>query len=248
MAVAFDAVGPAGGGGTASATSPLTWTHINGGSATCIVIGATIFTGSSNVITAVTYGGVSCTLAGFVVSGSGGAGGIAMYYLVNPPTGSNTVSVTFTGGNDTVAGSISFTGSGSTGTPVTGSSSGSTASITASVSNTTTGGMVAAACCYGGTALITITGTNGVTAQWFKAGSTNSGADNGAGGNVASTGGGASQTVGFTDTGTDFWGIVAMELLPQGAAAGPALPQRFMAQRPVTVVTGSGWRGAQHSR
>src|SRR5207244_4308055 len=47
-----------------------------------------------------------------------------------------------------------------------------------------------------------------------------SGADNGASGTVASTGGGASQTVGFsTSSGlADFWGIAAVEVLPPAAA------------------------------
>ena len=211
MAVAFDAVGPSS-AGTGSATSPLTWTHTCAAGATELMVGATIFTGSTNVITAVTYNSVSMSLVGFTQSGAGGAGGVAMYHLANPSSGANTVSVTFTGGNNTNAGSMSFTGSSGLGTAVTNTAN--AASVSASVAGTTTGGMVAAACCYGGTAIITITGTNSVTTQWEHNGTTNSGADNGAGGTVASTGGGASQTVGFTDTGTDYWGIVAVELKP----------------------------------
>lgn len=218
MAVAFDAVGPSS-SGTGSATSPLTWTHVCGATATEIVVGATIFNGSTNVITAVTYGGQSLTLVGFIPSDNDSAGGIALYHLTNPPTGSNTVSVSFTGGGNTNAGSISFTGSSGIGTAVTGFSNAT--SVSASVTNTTTGGMVTAAASYGGTQLNTFSGTNGVTVQWQHPGSGNSGSDNGVGGTVASTGGGASQTVGFSDTGTDFWGIVAVEILPATSAASP---------------------------
>ena len=93
MAVAFDAVGPTS-AGTAFTTSPGTWTHVNGGNG--IFVGVTIFTGSSNTVTGVTYGGVTVPLVAFIVSGTGGtAGGVALYGLIGPtcPTGSNTVSV-----------------------------------------------------------------------------------------------------------------------------------------------------------
>lgn len=216
MAVAFDAVGPSSsgaGGTTGSLTSPLTWTHTNNGNA--IVVGCTSYTGSANTITGVTYGGVALTFLGFVQGGSGGAGGIALYGKVGGlPTGANTVSVAFTGGGNVNAGSISFTGAGSLGTAVTAASSGSAASVTCSVANTTTGGMIAAAASYGGTQLNTFSGTNSVTVRWQHPGTTNTGADNGVGGTVASTGGGASQTVGFSDTGSDYWGLAAVEVQP----------------------------------
>lgn len=215
MAVAFDAVGPSS-SGTGSATSPLTWSHTCGASATEILVGATIFTGGSNLITAVTYGGQALSLVGFIPGNNGTAGGIALYHRSNPLTGLNTVSVTFTGGANTNAGSMSFTGSSALGTPVTNFSNAT--SVSASVSNTVTGGIVAAVASFGGTGLNTFSGTNGVAVQWQHPGSGGSGSDNGVGGTVTSTGGGVSQTVGFSDTGTDFWGIVAVEVQPAGAA------------------------------
>lgn len=219
MAVAFDAVGPSS-SGTGSATSPLTWTHVNSGNG--ILVGTTIFNGSTNTVTAVTYGGVSVPFLGFVSGGSGGAGGVALYGLVGPtcPTGSNTVSMSFSDGANHNAGSISVSGAGSLGTAVTGTGT-NTASVTASVSGTTTGGLIVAAGSYGGSSLNTFSGTNGVTVRWQHPGSGNTGSDNGVGGTVASTGGGAAQTVGFTDTGTDFWGIVAVEVKPPATASSP---------------------------
>jgi hypothetical protein len=221
MAVAFDAVGPSS-AGAASATSPLTWTHVNGGNG--ILVGVTIFNGGTNTVTAVTYGGVTVPVLGFIPSDNSTAGGVALYGLVGGtcPTGSNTVSIAFSDAANHNAGSISVAGAGSLGTAVTGFAS--AGSVTASVTGTTVGGLIVAACCYGGTALATITGTNSVTTQWEHNGSTSSGADNGAGGTVASAGG--TQTVGFTDTGTDFWGIVAVEVLAGagGSDSGPNSP------------------------
>lgn len=212
--VGFDAVGPGAtgaGGTTGTATSPTTWSHTNNGNA--IVVGVTIYNGSTNTVTSVTYGGVALTFLGFVPGDNQSAGGVAMYGKVGGlPTGANTVSVAFSDGANHNAGSISFTNAGGFGTAVTNFASAT--SVTASVANTVTGGMIAAAASYGGTSLNTFSGTNSVTVRWQHAGSTNTGADNGVGGTVPSTGGGAAQTVGFTDTGTDYWGIVAVEVQP----------------------------------
>src|ERR1700755_1086728 len=115
--VAFDAVGPAGGAGIAFTTSGTgNWTHINNGN--CIIVAITIFTGSTNTVTGVTYGGVSLNLLKFQGSGAGGGGGIAYYGLSGPtvPTGSNTVAVTTSDANNHNAGSVSLSGAGALGT------------------------------------------------------------------------------------------------------------------------------------
>lgn len=243
MAVAFDAVGPAGGAGTNSATTPLAWTHICGGSATAIVIGVTSFSGSSNLVTGVTYGGQTCTLLTYQVSGTAGAGGIALYYLGSPPTGSNTVSVAFTGGGDTIGGSISATGSSGHGTVFSSPNNGSTTSFTQSVTGTTTGGMIVSVACFGGGGT-SFSGTNGVTLQFSRLVSVNSASDSACGGTVVSTGGGASQTVGFSETGgaADNWGIIAVELDPSGGpATGPVFRQAvWPARAPVPQVFSRG--------
>lgn len=220
--VAYDAVGPAGGGGTSSSTSPLTWTHINSGSATAILIGVTSHTGSSNLVTGVTYGGQTCGLLTFVASGGGSLGGFAMYYLASPPTGSNTVSVAFTGAALTIGSSISATGSGSKGSNFTANSGTASVSTSVSVTGTTTGGLIVVGTCCGSPGN-PWAGTNSVTLQWSDNVDGNTAADNAAGGTVTSTGGGASQTVGFTiTTGSDTFGLIAVELLPvTGTNTGP---------------------------
>lgn len=246
MAVAFDAVGPAGGAGTGGSGTPITWTHVDGASATAIFAGLTNF-GSADSITAVTYNSVSLASQGHQDSNNIASGGGVTAFLLttNPATGSNTVSATHTGSNNVNAGSVSFTGSGSAGTPVKAFAGGAT-SVSVSVPSTTTGGMIALTACFGSSA--TFSGTNGVTVRWSHNNSGLSGADNGVGGTVTSTGGGAAQTVGFSNTATDDWGLVAVELLPGGGAtAGPPV-SLWAVNRPALVVSNSGWRGAGHSR
>jgi hypothetical protein len=218
VAVTFDAVGP-GTAGTASSATPLTWSHTCVATASAILVAVTTFTGSVNAVTGVTYGGVPCSLLKFQASNNGPGGGIALYYLDTQggmPTGKNTVSAAFTGAADTIGGSVSASGSGGHGAVVTGVAA-NQASVSASVPNTITGGLIVACACFGGGAGGgSLSGTNSVTAQWSRIVSTNSAADNAAEGTVASTGGAASQTVGFQETGagTDNWGLVAVELLP----------------------------------
>lgn len=228
MAVTFDAAGP-GATAASSATSPLTWSHVDAAQVTAFLNFATTFSGSASDITADSYGGNAATLLAFQLSGGVGhvGGGISLYSLASPPTGSNTVSVSFTGGNDTIGASVSATGSSGLGTPATSFATGAS-SVSVTVSGTTTGGLIVVCACYGGGAGGgAFSGTNGVTIKSAKTGSVGSAADNAVIGIVASTGGGANQVVGFSNTGgTDNWGIIAVELLPAPGAAPFAPPQR----------------------
>lgn len=217
MSVAFDAVGPSS-SGTSATSGPLTWAHVCGASATDIVITATTNFGGTNAVTGVTYGGQTCSLIAFVASGGTTSGGVAMYYLASPPTGSNTVSVSYASGSGTIiGGSMSFTGGGSHGTGVTAQPAG-VSSVSGSVTGTTTGGMICAVTCMGNNTG-TFSGTNGVTVQWQDNVDSNTASDNACGGTVASTGGGANQTVGFSKTVSDDWGLVAVEILPGSSSS-----------------------------
>jgi hypothetical protein len=209
MAVTFDAVGPSS-AGTGGSTSPLTWSHTNSGNA--IIVGVTCFDGTANNVTAVTYGGVALNFLGYVAADNAGPGGVAMYGLVSAslPAGANTVSVSFSVANNHNAGSISLAGASSLGTPVTAFASAS--SITASVPSTTTGGMVVSAVSFGSPNTFSATSPN--VLRWAHNSSGNSGADNGAGGTEPSAGGGAATSVAWSNTTSDFWGLVAVEVLP----------------------------------
>jgi hypothetical protein len=224
--VLADAVGPAGGAGTSFTASPGTWTHINNGNG--ILIGITILTGAVNTVTGVTYGGVTIPFLGFINSAGGSTGGIALYGLVGStvPVGSNTVSVTFSdAGSNHNAGSVSVSGAGSLGAPVTAVSAGSTGSISVSVPGTTAGGLIVATACFGGgSGGAVFSGTNNVTVRWQHDNGTGTAADNGVEGTVSSVGG--AQTVGFSSNMNDSWGIVAVEVLPAAGGGPVSRPQR----------------------
>jgi hypothetical protein len=215
--VAFDAVGPAGGAGTAFTTGPGTWTHVNTGNG--ILVACTVFTGSTDTVTAATYGGVSLSKIGFTNTGAA-AGGISYWGLAGPtcPTGSNTVSVTASDTNNHNAGSVSFSASGSFGTLFTANSGGAgTTSQAVTVNGTTTGGLIVTFACHGANG-----GTWGLTGGTVRVThdtGSSSGSDNIGGGTAPSTGGGANQTLTWTNTISDEWGIVAVEVLPPAVAA-----------------------------
>lgn len=224
--VTYDTFSTATAATTAFTTSPKTWTHVNSGN--CIVVQFVTAAGSSNPVTAVTYGGVSLPLIKFQLH-SAGTSGTAFYGLIGGtvPTGSNTVSVTFTtGSGDMIAGAVSLANALSFGTAFGFTST--TTSVSGSVTGTTTGGMIVAGSSYGGgNGGGTFSGTNGVSIKWQNSVSNASAGDNAVQGTVASTGGGASQTVGFSNSQTaDNWALVAVEVLPAAGApaVGPANP------------------------
>src|SRR6185437_15163503 len=130
MAVAFDAAGPSS-AGIGFTTSPGTWTHVNGGNG--ILVGVTTFTGGSNVVTGVTYGGVTVPFLGFIPADNSTSGGVALYGLVGGtcPTGSNTVSVSVSDSANHNAGSVSVSGAGSLGSVVTAFATGTASGLSA---------------------------------------------------------------------------------------------------------------------
>lgn len=224
MAVTYDAVGPAGGGGANGTATPLEWAHVNSGN--CVVVAATSDTGTSNLVTGVTYGGVTLPFLKFVISNNSVYGGIALYGGVSGvagvgtlPTGSNTVSVAFTGAASTIGGSVSAASAGSLGTPV--SNYGAAGNMSVTVPGTTSGGLVVVAGCEGATGG-TWGGSNGVALRWSRNVASDSGADNAGGGTVASAVG--DQTAGLTIDVSDYWGLVAVEVLPVTGTSFTATP------------------------
>lgn len=110
--VGFDAVGPSSAGaGGASPTSPLTWSHTCTGTNQLLVVGVAMGHGSGTPTVTATYNSVSMTQVGTVQSDQSTTGDAWLFALVNPTTGTNTVSVSWSGGGaaDAIeAGSISF--------------------------------------------------------------------------------------------------------------------------------------------
>lgn len=110
MSVVFDAVGPSSAGQTASSVSSMSWTHTPVGVPTAVSVQvalvSTPFTGSVTV----TYGGVSMTNA--VDKTNPTITRAIIFGLASPPSGPQTVVVTFGSAIDKAAGgSITVTGS-----------------------------------------------------------------------------------------------------------------------------------------
>lgn len=228
MAVVFDNVGPssAGAGGTGPPTSPVTWTHVMTPTAMPIIlvgiaVGIKSSAGSAHtpgnedgdfVITAVTANGIALTLVpGSLVHNSGTTGKVQWYYLLNPPSGSLSMSISFTNANawseDAIeCGSVSFNGVDQTSpfkSVVTNSGSGTAASVSApsDVSN-----MVAGLCGAGSD----LSAPTGGTGRWLENINTNTSGGNGA---VQTAPGAGGLTLGYTITPSDGWGFSAVELL-----------------------------------
>jgi hypothetical protein len=231
--VAFDNAVGASTAGTAFTVSPHTWTHVNNGN--CIIVAFDASAASTNLVSAVTYGGVNIPLL-TSQNGAGATPNLTVYGLAGPtvPTGSNTVSVTFTtGSGDFIAGSVSLSGAASLGTPVSNSIAGAGAgTLTVSVPGTTAGGVIVASATFGGGGGGTFSGTNGVTIGWQNNVGTGNAGDNATMGTVSSAGG--AQTVGFSDSGgSDTWTLIAVEVLPPSPPSSPPPPR---------AQPGSAWR------
>lgn len=113
MATAFDAVGSATlAYSNVTATSPFTFNHTNGGSATVLVVAVYSDGGDYTTWTA-TYNGVAMTR----ISGTVPTYPSAVFALKSPATGTNVFSCTHDNAGGVIyANSISYTGSDTTGT------------------------------------------------------------------------------------------------------------------------------------
>lgn len=256
MAVTFDAGSSS--GTTNAGTSPLTWTHTCGASATALYIGVAVGqsgTSDSTVASGVsaTYNGVSMTAVTAGQSSgntglTGTSGFIKVFKLASPATGANTVSVSFgTLSSGAVDGTgISVQGAvGGEGTPVTGFAQGVT-TMTATVASTSTGNLCLAFLADGSGGEAWTAGTQagkadntGANANATAAGSTSSAYRVSAAGSTA-------LTATFT---TDWYGAIAFEVqaLAGTNQPGPPLYPEYMQSTPALIITNAGWRGANHS-
>ena len=136
MALAIDAVTNASGSGA----GPFTWSHTCAGSDRVLVVGISYYD-SGDTVSAITYNSVAMTVVGSSTV-SNGQCTVSLYRLIAPATGSNTVSVTFTGSVfDFKAGSISFTGADQT-TPLGAANTATGSSTTPSVNITSATGEI----------------------------------------------------------------------------------------------------------
>ena len=142
---AYNAVG----GGTSAHATTLSWTHTLSTAATAIVVGISLYgyTGpNTNWTRSVTCGGVAMTSLGSVQLDGTGQGFVELWGLIAPPTGSQTINVSYTQSSNTpylVGGSVSYTNVAAFGSLLTDYGTGT--SITSGSVTTTSGSIVVAA-------------------------------------------------------------------------------------------------------
>lgn len=107
MAIAFDT----GLFNQGSGSSPVSWSHTVTGSNPNLLVAVQLSGLAGDVVTGVTYGGVAMTKLQYSATVTLT---VSLWYLGNPSTGSNTVSVTFTSGSWSRGSSISYKGCAST--------------------------------------------------------------------------------------------------------------------------------------
>ena len=212
VSVQFDAVSS---GGGANPTSPITWSHTATGSNRAVYIALTVgadttHNDSNIVITGITYGGFAMTQVGSNIHGNAGTFGYgAIYRLVNPPTGAQTVSLAFTNVSpsafDVITGaSLSFFNVDQTTpdrnfTSVTGLSGTQSLAVSSAVGN-----MVLDVISVG-----SAVSTSNTTLRWINNVNTNGSGGNGA----SSTASGApSVTVGYT-TASDSYALLGIDIV-----------------------------------
>lgn len=206
MALAVDAVTNASGSGA----GPFTWSHTCAGSDRVLVVGISYYD-SGDTVSAITYNSVAMTVVGSSTV-SNGQCTVSLYRLIAPATGSNTVSVTFTGSVfDFKAGSISFTGADQT-TPLGAANTATGSSTTPSVNITSATGEIVLdtiAIVHSGT--LTVDGSQ--AEQW-----------NGVGGFGFIKGGGSTEdgstttTMSWSNSSSQDWALTGVSVKPVAAA------------------------------
>lgn len=197
-----------------SSTSPGTSTFTNTAGTFMVLPIIATCDGGTPSISAVTYGGVAMTLvpSSTITYDTVNITMLSLYYLVNPPKGSNTISITAAGTGsylDIIWGAISFVGQNATtplGTPATATSTANVSPATVTLSSTTNGDYVLGFAATG-------TGFTGVgggfTEVWLDNVSSSTSGDNGVLAYIQATGSSVSPS--FTLT-ADYWGIIAIQV------------------------------------
>ena len=118
MAVAYDAVGA----GALVTTAAVTWSHTASGTERAVIVMTSRY-GTAYTSVSATYGGVAMTQVVSLLrfNNASTTNAMEVFILQNPPTGAQTVSVTYVGGTVIAhtGNSVSFTGVTSIGSPTT---------------------------------------------------------------------------------------------------------------------------------
>lgn len=211
-AIAVDATS-AGVSNSFAASPTLTWSHVTVSGATLMVVTCMTWqdVAGSGTVASASYNSSALTS---VNSTAGGAMYSWIGYIVNPASGTHSVSVVITGNIDAVkCGAVTFTGT-TTSSPVDTSTitSGSTTSITNSITTANANEVIVASVSHFGTQAMTIGGSQ--TAVYNDV----TGSTGGAGGyRVVTTA--TSYSPAWTTTGSNDWSITIAAFKPAAAAA-----------------------------
>jgi hypothetical protein len=207
----------------------LSWSFTNT-AGDILIVGAisTNATQASSSISSVTYGGQALTFIDGYTTDQNFHTQLGLYYLLSPPTGSNTVTVTIAssaGAPDILGGAIALKGANqSTPIGVHGKHEDNSSNITdeqVTLAGTTAGSIVLAVCATG----TSITSADSPSTQSYKLNvSSNTSGDNIGGSYYATPGG--SVTMGFT-VASDFGHIVAAEIKAAPAGASDPFPLAY---------------------
>lgn len=214
MAVAFDALGPGSSGSATGNVTSINWNHTCGsGSNRLLVVGVGMGGANPGVSISVTYGSSTLTSAGQVSSDNQADGFVQLFYLTAPASGTNTITVTNTGGQsrDLLGGSLTFTGVDQT-TPIANTTTNFGADTNPTVTVTSASGNMVVDAVVCGSPLL----SSNQTLQWMN----NLNGNTAAGNAAQSTASGASSVTMSYSSNNDWWGIIATSI--RAAAAAPS--------------------------
>jgi hypothetical protein len=208
--------------GSSSGSTSLTWSHTvtSAGSDRILIVGVGVDQNQSccRTVTGVTYGGVSMAVVPSGISTNANRTRSELWYLVNPPTGTNNVVVTLSGSADVRAGATSYTGVNQAtplGTAIGATGSSSTASVSG-VSSAAGELVVDAAALESTSSYFTAPGA-GQTSRYTSHGTDGGGSNNNVPIAGSSEPGAASVTMSWSMEASKAWAIVAVPLKPASA-------------------------------
>lgn len=211
MAVAFDAAAD----GAADSGSSVSYSHTCSGSDRLLIVG--VAWRGTQTVSSVTYNGVAMTQVAAHAAG-GNNTRVKQYYLINPASGANTVSVTMSGATNLVVGSISFNGAHQTtplGTQATATGTSGNPSVSVSSASDE---IVVDSLSYDRASSLTVGA--GQTQRYNRD-------DNGGGdlwGAGSTEAGAASVTMSWTAGASEGWAIAGVSVKPSGGAAAATYP------------------------
>lgn len=213
---------------TAGNVSSWSWNHTINNSGEVLIVGVS-YDSTTRFVSFITFAGQNLS---YINKASGSRAGAEMWYLKNPPTGTNTISVTFSSSiGELAAGAVSYTGVDLT-SPLGISQTATGNSTTPTVNVTSASGeLVVDVVGIDATNSSTFSPGAGQTTQFLaNAPSRQKGAS-------SAEPGGSSVTMSWTSSTSNGWGIVAVPLKPAGGATPAPTPTSTPTPTPAPTPT-----------